>query len=309
MAVLVAIAAGVVGLGFARRRPAFVTAPSQPGRPLTQPASEAPLLACLPKFVGEKLSFEFGWQGLGAKARIAAAKAEAEVVERTVDGERQFVIQARAHTEGWVAALWKMNDRVESVVDGNTFRVDRYVLEQRENDDHTKTTVTFVPNSREAITHKVRYHKPTDDPRRETESRRRRYSPLDPASLAYAMRGARVDSDRKDLELAFFDGKYTFRIHAVPLGREAITVKAGEFDALKLKMRASDVDRPPKPGRKPKVIHAVLWVSSGPERIPLRLESETFVGQVYGELTDYTPPEKNRMEAGRGPAKEKMPAP
>jgi hypothetical protein len=242
------------------------------------------------------MQFEFGWQGLGAQARIAAAEAEAEVVERVADGKKEIVIQGKARTKGWVSALWKMRDRVESVVDAETLRVKRYVIEQRENDDHTQTTVTFLPDRREAVTEKIRYHKPLEHPRRRTESRRRRYSSLDPASLAYAMRGIPLDTDKKELEVAFFDGKYTFRIHAVPRGSGPLEVKAGKFDAYRIRVRVSDVDRPPKPGRKPKIIHAELWVSAGPERVPLKIESDTFVGQVYGELVKYTPPTEGSTE-------------
>jgi len=237
------------------------------------------------------MEFEFGWQGPAAEARVVAARGFTEVAERESDTGRELVIRGHAYTEGVAALLWRMKDRVESAVDAKTLLVKRYVLEQRENQYHCKTVITFAPDGRSADTVKTRYDKPADDPKRTSQGTWPCYARLDAASLAYYLRAFSGAPGQDELTAVFFDGRHSFRIHVIPLAQERIRVKAGEFDAYRCEVRFSDIDREPKPGQESKVQRAVVWVSAGPERLPLKLESETFVGKVFGELAGRWAPE------------------
>ncbi|HRU04891.1 MAG TPA: DUF3108 domain-containing protein, partial [Candidatus Brocadiia bacterium] len=205
-------------------------------------------------------------------------------------GRPVLLIQGQAATLGLVQALWPMRDTVESVVDRETGLVLRQTLEQREGGSHTKQIITFAPDGRSGVRWRIRYHKPPDFPDRETTDRRPCHGRLDAASVGPYLRLAGAAQDKGDLRAVFFDGKNSFRIIVSAQARERITVKAGTFEALRCEVKFEDIDRTAEQRQKPdKVKKATLWVSASPLRIPLRLESDTFVGKVYGELVKRTP--------------------
>jgi len=299
------------GLALAAWRPASPPLPSIPS-PAANPASASPAqapaaprptpqgprleglerLAGLERLIGEVLEFEFGWQAPGAVTRLVAAQGSATVLPGEEQGRPALLIQGRASSVGLVQAMWPMRDSVESVVDRETGLVLRQTLEQRESGSHTKQTIAFAPDGKSGSRWRIRYHKPPDFPGRETTDQAPCHGRLDAASLGPYLRLAGASQDEGETRAVFFDGKNSFRIIVRVEAREKITVKAGTFDALRCEVKFEDIDRSEKQRQQPdKVKKATMWVSASPLRIPLRLESDTFVGKVYGELVKRTPGE------------------
>ena len=251
---------------------------------LNRSAPHEDRLAGIEKFVGERMAFEFGWRAPTGVCRVAAAHGRMRVDMTELGGRRFIRLTGQARTVGLVKTLWNMKDSVVALVDADTLLAWRQVLEQNEGDTRTKQVITFNDDGRTAERYKIRYHKPPG--KRETRETFMRRSRLCAATLAFYLRlrpaGART------LGAVFFEGKENFRVNVEVKGREKIRVPAGTFHAYRLRVTFKCVD----PGRKKKkrdekIKKATVWVSVGPERLPLRLESETFVGSVYGELTGY----------------------
>jgi hypothetical protein len=294
--VMLVVTIGLAALGVnsrlrpPRRPPAPPAGPGVSAAAAKPPGKPQERIVALPRLVGERLEFEFGWQAPGDAARVVAASGKAEVVEETVGGRKRLVLRGKASTKGAVEMLWKMRDRVEAIVDAETLLVQQYTIEQKEGRQHTLTNIVFAEDGRGARMTRTRFHKPANDPRRTIEETRPCAGRLDPASLAYYLRGMDAAPGADRATAPVFDGEHSFWIFVTPLKRERLRVAAGEFDAFRCQVSFAAIDRQPKPGEKPKVRKAILWVTAGPEHVPLKLESETFVGSVYGELVGYTPP-------------------
>ena len=275
------------------------TAPTPRPAAAPRPAAPAPAgptlegrerLTGLDRSLREVCECEFGWQSPRAAARVVAARGSATVREGEDKGRPALLIQGQASTLGLVQALWPMRDTVESAVDRPTGLVLRQTLEQREGGSHTKQIITFALDGKSGSRWRVRYHKPPDSPDRETTDHRPCHSRLDAASLGLYLRLIGAKQDEGETRAVFFDGKNSFRIVVRAEARERITVKAGTFEALRCEVKFEDIDRTETQRQQPdKVKKATLWVSASPLRIPLRLESDTFVGKVYGELVKRTP--------------------
>lgn len=270
-----------------------------PARPQGVPPDGSPLLEGqkrLPgmgRFVGERLRFEFGWRGPGAVLRVVAASAAARVFSPPDREREQFIIHGSGRTRGVVKRLWSMDADIVSVIDGPTGLVLRQTLEEKERRRHTKQTITFAEDGRNAERLRIRYHRDPGDDGRERLEEHESAVRLDAAALAFYLRNPEF-TDAERIDGALFDGKYTYGVHLQRRRVERIRVQGGTFNAIRYRAWFSDVDRPKEEWGDDRVRQTTLWVSNDEWRVPLLFESDTFVGQVFGELVSWTPPEAAR---------------
>ena len=68
------------------------------------------------------------------------------------------------------------------------------------------------------------------------------------------------------------------------LGRERVSVRAGNYNAIKFDLQLKRVGKKMQLEPHRKFRRATIWVSDDENRIPLRIEAQIFVGTVFAEL-------------------------
>jgi len=206
------------------------------------------------------------------------------------------VLRGRAETNEVLDLLWRMRDSIEATVALAPIRPRRFVLRQNENDRRRETTI--VAEGAQLVGTLERAHRPA----------RRAVVPLgpkvhDPASVAYAIRALATDRSAATT-YDVLAGTKVYTVTVKPAGTETIEAVGRTWPArrfrLSLDLTPRDAESPPAsalpspvssnaPSRARddlNVQEAELWVSAGPERLPLRMRAETFWGWVTLELVD-----------------------
>jgi len=226
---------------------------------------------------GERLRYHATWNGVPvATAELLVASASGGTVQ----------LKGRAETNEALDLLWRMRDSFEATVardpgietDGG-IRPDRFLLRQHENERRRETTVTRDAAHGRLVGSKC---KPKHPPRVASVPLGRRVH--DPASLGYLLRTLPPElATPQTYEV--FTGTKTYRLTVTPAGEEKVEAIGRRWPARKLRLSLELVPTDEKPSAAEGAVqNAELWVSSGPERLPLRLQSETFWGWVSVEL-------------------------
>ena len=245
----------------------------------------------------ERLRYRATWNA------IPVANAELLVQPQPGSGRAASVLlRGRADTNEVLDLLWRMRDSVEATVAASPVMPRRFTLHQNENDRRRDTT-TVADGSRLVST--------VERPPRRT---RRADVPLaprlhDPASVAYLIRTLPPELDERP-SYHVLAGTKIYELAVTPAGSERIDVADRVWPArrfhLTLQLEPRDVESSDVESSVPEVGHggpavhdddrdrtrwrelnvqeADLWISTGPERLPLRLTSRTFWGWVTVEL-------------------------
>ena len=207
-------------------------------------------------------------------------------------------LRARAETNEALDLLWQMRDSVDATVRLDPVRPSRFALHQNENDRHYDTTIATDGGSMTATVERRRHKsRHADVAARPTLH--------DPASMAYLIRMLPSDM-AKPASYQVLAGTKIYGITIAPTGTERIVAADHHWQArryhLSLQLVPTDVeagatpepaamhdapareDRQADAAKEPKVQEADLWVSAGPERLPLSMRAETFWGWVAVEL-------------------------
>lgn len=209
----------------------------------------------------ERLSFDINY------GFINAGTATMEVV-RLIEYENRpcYQIVTRANSNKFFSTFYKVDDRVESIVDAvgifswrfekslreGGYRADRAcVLDQRrhlafyEND-----TVEVAPYAQDAL------------------------------SALYYVRTQDLEVGRSVLVDNFTDGK-KYPLEVRVLKRETITVPAGTFDCVVVEPLLQSVGVFKHEGR------LTVWLTDDRLKMPVLMKSKVLVGSISAELTDY----------------------
>ena len=68
------------------------------------------------------------------------------------------------------------------------------------------------------------------------------------------------------------------------LGRERLTGPAGTYNAIKLDLQLSKVEKNRELARHRKFRRGTVWLSDDSDRLLLKIEAQIFVGTVFAEL-------------------------
>jgi hypothetical protein len=209
-------------------------------------------------------------------------------------------LRARAETNEALDLLWQMRDSIDATVRLDPVRPWRFALHQSENDRHYDTTIV-TDGGRMIATVERRRHKARHADVAATPALH------DPASMAYLIRMLPPDM-AKPTSYQVLAGTKVYGITIAPTGTERIVAADHHWQArryhLSLQLVPTDVeagatpvaaamrdgperdDRQADTAKEPKVQEADLWVSAGPERLPLVMRAQTFWGWVAVELED-----------------------
>jgi Protein of unknown function (DUF3108) len=212
--------------------------------------------------VGEKLTFDINY------GFITAGTATMEVAKLIKYSERPcYQIITRANSNSFFSSVYKVDDKVESLIDAvalfswrfeknlreGTYKSDRLCLFDQRNHQviYNNDTTICPPFSQDALS--VLYFVRTQ--------------PLEPGKSIF------VDN--------FTDGKlYSLEVRV--LRREKVTVDAGTFDCIVVEPLLQTVGVFKHEGK------LTVWLTDDRLRMPVLMKSKILVGSVSAELTDYT---------------------
>ncbi len=211
--------------------------------------------------VGEKLSFEIKY------GFISAGTATMEV-SRLVEYEGRpcYQIVTKANSNSFFSSVYKVEDRVESIMDAaglyswrfekilreGNYRSDRqYDLDQRNHRVINKNDTISIPSFTQ-----------------------------DALSTMYYVRTQPLEVGKSVFIDDFIDGKL-YHLEAKVLDRETVTVEAGSFDCFVIEPITQSVGIFKHEGK------LKIWLTADRLRMPVLMKSKVMVGSIAVELTDY----------------------
>jgi len=216
-----------------------------------------------------KLYYRFGW------ANLPAATADF-----TFSRPRSGVLLTEGHggTFGVVRGLWKMDAKYIARANSQTLRPIEFDQQEiyRSETKHTETTFTDRDVSRR------RYTTPTDPviPKK----KRIAFPYLNDLDSAFFLIRSQKLATGDTYKFVVFPQTTPYLVTITITGRGPLTVKAGSFRAIACDLKLQEIDSNQKLIPHQKFKKATLWVSDDANRIPLKVESEIFVGSVWLEL-------------------------
>jgi len=226
-----------------------------------------------PAGVAQHLFYTATWNAL------PVARAEL-TIEPEVAGAGTARLAGRAETLPLIDLLWRMRDSFDATVATAPPAPRRYVLRQHENDRRATSSVVRDASGSRLLGTMERRGKPARTGATAASARVH-----DPASVAYLLRSLPAElADAPTFDV--FIGTKTYRLTARAVADERITIAGRPWSArrLRLDLALVSVEEGGTSTSSPKVQTADVWISTGPEHVPLRLTSWTFWGLVRVEL-------------------------
>lgn len=211
--------------------------------------------------VGEKLSFEVKY------GFISAGTATMEVM-RLIEYENrpcyQIVTQARSNS--FFSTFYKVEDRVESIMDATGLFSWRFEKNLREGKYRSDRKYSFDQRGNSVV-----YKGDTIE-----------IEPFvqDALSTLYYMRTQPLEVGKSFFLDNFIDGR-KYHLEVKVLKRETITVDAGSFECFVVEPITQSVGIFKHEGR------LKVWLTDDRLRLPVLMKSKVIVGSIAVELTDY----------------------
>jgi hypothetical protein len=211
--------------------------------------------------VGEKLEFDINY------GFINAGTASMEV-EKLIEYETRpcYQIVTHANSNKFFTSFYKVDDRVESVIDALglfSWRFEKHLREGGYKAD--RTSVFDQPNNR------VIDGKDTIPVEPYTQ---------DALSVLYFIRTVKLEVGKSVYAFNYVDGQKV-NLEIKVLKKEKITVAAGTFDCLVVEPLTSSVGVFKNEGT------LKVWLTDDRLRLPVLMKSKILVGSISAELTDY----------------------
>jgi hypothetical protein len=215
-----------------------------------------------------RASYRFGWSGL------TAATGE---VHFTKPSEDKFQLDGAGRTIGLVRALWKLDASYQAAASAGTLRP--VETEQIEN-YRSKKIVTHLTFTSNGVT-RVR-----TEGKGAAEAKTRQFNFPNLFDLFSAMLYLRSQplKDRSVYRVVAYPATNAYLATVTVIGREKISVHAGNYSAIKLDLQLKRVGKHRQLEPHRKFRRATIWVSDDAERLLLRIEAQVFVGTVFAEL-------------------------
>jgi hypothetical protein len=241
-----------------------------------------------PKFYpyenGEQASYKASWNG------VPVATAEIQTAPVTVEGKKFYRVRIDAKTSRGLDLIWKMRDTITSTFDAKSLAPSRFVFSQRENSRAIDTEAKFNQASKKwSVNRWQEGKKPTvyDFDSNNT---------LDPITAVYLARSVDLKIGEK-LSFNVFGGRYQYLLELKVEKKEPVELESGAvIETFKVVPRITNLTKKGYAGR---MTEAAVWISADERRMPVKLWSKMFAGNVYMELVQDKPGVKsaNTMES------------
>jgi len=211
--------------------------------------------------VGEKLDFE-------VKYGFISAGTATMCVERLIEFKNRpcFLISSTAHSNSFFSTFYKVDDRVETIVDATGLFTWRFEKNLNEGSYRANRLVEFDQRSQKAY-----YKKDTADVPMFVQ---------DALSVFYYVRTKPLEVGKSVFIDHYNDGKL-YVLEVKVLEKEKITVSAGTFECIVVEPLLQSVGVFKHEGR------LKVWMTDDRLRLPVLMKSKVLVGSISVELTDY----------------------
>jgi Protein of unknown function (DUF3108) len=216
-----------------------------------------------------RATYRFGWSGL------TAATGE---VHFTKPSQDRLQLDGTGRTISFVRALWKLDVDYHALANAETLRP----VETRQTENYRSkkiaTQLTFTNNG------VIRAR--TEDQGGAVDTKTRDFSFPNLFDLHSAMLYLRSQPlrDRSIHRVVVYPATSAYLATVTVLGREKISVRAGNYTAIKMDLHLNRIGKKLDLEPHRKFRRATVWVSDDNDRILLRIEAQVFVGTVFAEL-------------------------
>jgi hypothetical protein len=244
---------------------------SQAGEPVVKAPPVVPVYQ--PKFFpfddGEKALYRAHWNG------IPVATAEINTTPVTIEGKKFYRVRVEAKTSNVMDLMWKMRDTISSTFDAHALAPSRYVFNQRENSRVVDTVAKYNPAMKKWIVDRRQEGKKPSTYEFESQNT------LDPITAVYLARSVDLKVGDK-LLFNVFGGRYRYLLELAVDRKEPVQLESGKaIDAFKVIPKLTNLD---KAGYANRMNEAAIWISADERRMPVKLTSKSFVGNVHMQL-------------------------
>jgi hypothetical protein len=215
-----------------------------------------------------RASYRFGWSGL------TAATGD---VHFTKPSENKFQLDGTGRTIGFVRAMWKLDASYQAIASAETLRP---IETQQIENYRSKKIVTHLTFTNNGVTRTRTEGKDAA----EAKTRQFNFSNLFDLFSALLYLRSQPLKDRAIYRVVAYAATSAYLATVTVVGREKISVHAGNYNAIKLDLRLKRIGKHRQLEPHRKFRGATIWVSDDSERLLLRIEAQIFVGTVFAEL-------------------------
>jgi hypothetical protein len=216
-----------------------------------------------------RATYRFGWAGL------TAATGE---VHFTKPSQDRLQLEGTGKTIGFVRALWKLDVNYHALANAETLRP----VETRQTENfRSKKVATQLTFTNIGV---IRAR--TEDQGGAVDTKTRSFSFPNLFDLHSAMLYLRSQPlrDRNIQRVVVYPATSAYLATVAVLGREKISVRAGNYAAIKIDLQLNRIGKKLDMEPHRKFRRATVWISDDNDRILLRIEAQVFVGTVFTEL-------------------------
>ncbi len=223
----------------------------------------------LPFSSGEKLTYTISWSNL-----VQAGTAVMEMNEAQMpDGGTAYHITSTAHSTGILDSVYKIADRIDSIVDAETLSSLSFHLDQSHGKRKKKRDMTFNHKNGTVIVRsggtEATYPVPAGT--------------QDALSALYYLRAIDDLTSGKTVTLNVHDDDKTWKVDVQVLGREKLTTILGKINTIKLRTY------PKYEGVFQHKGEIYFWLTDDARRIPVLMKSVISIGSIVSTLADLKP--------------------
>ena len=212
-------------------------------------------------------TYEFGW------GEFTAATAD---VRFTRSGDR-FLLDASAQTTGAVRSLWTFDVNYKAIADAATLRPLHMQQTETVRGKRIATELVFNPTG-------VSRTRAETNGKAKTKTKRFEMPNLFDLHSALLYIRSQALPDKSVQRIVVYPSTSAYLVTVTVLGREKVTVKAGSYNAIKVDLQLNKIGKKNQLQPHRKFRAGTAWISDDADRVPLRIEAEIFVGNVFAEL-------------------------
>ncbi len=253
-----------------------VECPKNPPKPPV--IARADVYKGVPFKAGEAATYELSWAGLKAGYGTLEVRAP-----QKLNGVWQRVFHVSASTGDWFSAIFVAKEEMEAISRPWDFGVSKFYMEQNEAKTFGRK---FQQKKWLDFDHeKCKVHERTQQPEKKEVEADYDLSPgaIDALSVLYNLRTRSFKIGQKERAPVYTSEK-NWWLEAEPLNFEKITVPAGTFDTVKLKLTTFIGKELQQKG------DIWAWVATNtPEKQLIQVQGEIKIGSVFVKLHKYVP--------------------
>jgi hypothetical protein len=207
---------------------------------------------------------------------LPAGDGELRLRKEQHDGRDVYRFTAQARSNELVDYLYRRRDTAEALFTATNYAPVSFWIRSKENDRQREYGVEYDPQTQKLIGRAKR--------RDQTKERTLPAGAVyDPVSALYLLR-SRNFLPGATLEAEVFTGRAHYRVLAQVIGKETVELRSGRHPSIRLHPEVFSLDKASSDNLLPS--ETILWVTTDPTHIPLKIESYLPIGRVVVELNE-----------------------